>query len=156
MVGLSCGVRLYLTVSRALGGWLDFLSSKAARLFFSLETIAQFDQLPTPIRIADGDSPSILLISKRDHFHVENLDWHDRTPREVRVDVARAKLCGILAAKFVGVIIDAPDEQTAIARAMEVYEMPPNEHSRLIALLRGNTPQGANFHGVTRLKITDI
>ena len=34
--------------------------------------------------------------------------------------------------------------------------MPPNEHSRLIALLRGNTPQGANFHGVTRLKITDI
>ena len=61
-LGLSCGVRLYLTVSRALGGWLDFLSSKAARLFFSLETIAQFDQLPTPIRIADGDSPSILLM----------------------------------------------------------------------------------------------
>ena len=57
-------------------------------------------------------------------------------------------------AKFVGVIIDAPDEQTAIARAMEVYEMPPNEHSRLIALLRGNTPQGASLHGVT--KITDI
>ena len=45
-------------------------------------------------------------------------------------------------AKFVGVIIDAPDEQTAIARAMEVYELPPNEHSRLIALLRGNEPQG--------------
>ena len=45
-------------------------------------------------------------------------------------------------AKFVGVIIDAPDEQTAIARAMEVYELPPNEHSRLIALLRGNKPQG--------------
>ena len=95
MVGLSCGVRLYLTVSRALGGWLDFLSSKAARLFFSLETIAQFDQLPTPIRITDGDSPSILLISKRDHFHVEDLDWHDRTPREVRVDPACKKLSGI-------------------------------------------------------------
>ena len=56
--------------------------------------------------------------------------------------MARAKLCGILAAKFVGVIIDAPDEQTAIGRAMEVYELPPNEHSRLIALLRGNEPQG--------------
>ena len=95
MVGLSCGVRLYLTVSRALGGWLDFLSSKAARLFFSFETIAQFDQLPTPIRITDGDSPSILLISKRDHFHVENLDWHDRTPRVVRVDPACTRLSGI-------------------------------------------------------------
>ena len=44
--------------------------------------------------------------------------------------------------KFVGVIIDAPDEQAAIAGAMEVYELPPNEHSRLIALLRGNEPQG--------------
>jgi hypothetical protein len=44
-------------------------------------------------------------------------------------------------AKFIGVIDNAPDEQTAIARAMEVYEVPPNEHSRLIALLRGNTPQ---------------
>ena len=57
-------------------------------------------------------------------------------------------------AKFVGVIVDAPDEQTAIARAMEVYELPPNEQSRLIALLRGNTPQGASLHGVA--KITDI
>ena len=57
-------------------------------------------------------------------------------------------------AKFVGVIDNAPDEQTAIARAMEVYELPPNEQSRLIALLRGNTPQGASLHGVT--KITDI
>jgi hypothetical protein len=57
-------------------------------------------------------------------------------------------------AKFVGVTDNAPDEQTAIARAMEVYELPPNEHSRLIALLRGNTPQGASLHGVTN--ITDI
>ena len=45
-------------------------------------------------------------------------------------------------AKFVGIIVDASDEQTAIARAMEVYELPPNGHSRLIALLRGNEPQG--------------
>ena len=45
-------------------------------------------------------------------------------------------------AKFVGAIDNAPDEQTAIAQAMEVYELPPNEHSRLIALLRGNEPQG--------------
>ena len=57
-------------------------------------------------------------------------------------------------AKFVGAIDNAPDEQTAIAQAMEVYELPPNEHSRLIALLRGNTPQGASLHGVA--KITDI
>ena len=45
-------------------------------------------------------------------------------------------------AKLVGIIVDASDEQTAIARAMEVYELPPNGHSRLIALLRGNEPQG--------------
>ena len=57
-------------------------------------------------------------------------------------------------AKFVGIIVDASDEQTAIARAMEVYELPPNGHSRLIALLRGNTPQGASLHGVA--KITNI
>ena len=84
---------LHLTVSRALGVWFHFLSSKAVRLFFSLETIAQLDQLPTPIGIADGDSPSV--VSPRNHFHVEDLDWHDRTPREVRVDPACKKLSGI-------------------------------------------------------------
>jgi len=36
-------------------------------------------------------------------------------------------------AKFVGIIENAPDEQTAIARAIVEFDVPPNEHGQLIA-----------------------
>jgi len=45
-------------------------------------------------------------------------------------------------AKLVGIIDDVPDEKTAIARAIEEHDVPPNERGQLIALLRGNKASG--------------
>ena len=39
-------------------------------------------------------------------------------------------------AKLAGIIDNAPDEQTAIARVIVEYDVPPNESGRLMALRR--------------------
>jgi hypothetical protein len=43
-------------------------------------------------------------------------------------------------AQFAGLVYDAPDEQSAIARAIEQHEVPEALHNRLIAQRRDLSP----------------
>ena len=39
-------------------------------------------------------------------------------------------------AQLVGIVYDAPDEQSAIIKAIDEFKIPANQHGRLIALRR--------------------
>ena len=59
-----------------------------------------------------------------------------QTPTKQKTHIWAVYHLNATPAKFLGFIYDAPNEQTAIARAIEKYQVPPDERGQLMVRRR--------------------